>query len=1069
MPSPTSPYRPKLRPGLHPGLRLALRLLLLLPLLWVPCGLAGAAQEGGVTPERPAEYMIYQYPDIALVVRVDIPEAEFGLRVFGPEGAAVKSSRVPGRRLGPIYQFIDAVDLPRQLMIEVTPGHAVERSAIGLEVLQFATGDRNGAVLSRAYRMFSLGIESAPSDDTTTWAMKAYSLRNAADLFDQLGMEEMRLWSEYFAAHLVLHRLGDVLAAAELSREIRRGAARAGFVEIGLAARVLEGEALLRRMDATPAGSSAVDHRALHELLQGTAELAQSLGLVSEAGRALYADGRVFDHQGEPRQALQRYRDALDVITPGGDSELLNQVRATAAAAYEEQGSSTGALDMLDHIADDLAAAAQDDDRLELADRLLEKGRLLNATYRYREALGELGRSLELQRENGMSRSWGPTGLELAWALYSLGMTDDATGLIQESLPRTPLEGNRETLARAYGSLANMLRAAGRFEEAAQARDMQSTLVGEGEGRAELLFETAMDARRRHGAASREARELLGWSRQAARAEGDLLTEARSLLQLCQLEAVPDREQGCADARLQSAHAMLRDSAVPRLAAEAGLARSRMLRRAGQSAEARAELERLLDELYWYRRFLPGVTGAWYQENRADLAAEYLALAAASMDERAALEFLLALDRLRAVEAADRSGVADGRLEPETDTALRELLAGREAASGEVAARLASEFEQRLDAARRACRTCGFGGADRLSMDQLRTLLRGLERSEALLAYYLAADQAFAVLAGPAQARIVSLGQPKKIRQFVEVLRADLAGPPYTPGQADLGVLGDLLLQPLAADLPERIYLLPTGDLLGIPFDALRLDDRYVAGRHGVVNLASLDSLQRRSPALSADYRSRVFVAGNPQSQRDPFRFEMSRSPEIRRVTDRFVGPGLHVVQGVALRKDEFTDPRFAQAALVHLAIPGVLDLADPERSRLLLAGAAESIPAGWAGLRSGESLPGILAPADLRAFQLGADLLLLSATAVAGGGLPPHDGRMPLVAELLEAGAAAVVFSLWPVGDDAAADFADGLYERLQADPDIVSAFRLARQAKIRESEATNLGAWAGFQLFIR
>ena len=1059
MPAPTSSYRPPLHLLPHPLLLLPL----LWALLWAPGGHAGAAQEGAVTPERPAEYMIYQYPDIALVVRVDLPEAEFGLRVFGPEGAAIKSSRVPGRRIGPVYQFIDAVDLPRQLMIEVTPGRAVARSAIGLEVLQFAASDRNGAVLSRAYRTFSLGIESAPSDDTTTWAMKAYSLRNAADLFDRLGMEEMRLWSEYFAAHLVLHRLGDVLAAAELSREIRRGAARAGFEEIGLAAQVLEGEALLRRMDATPAGSTAIDHRALHELLQGTAELAQRLGLASEAGRALYGDGRVFDHQGEPRQALQRYRDALEVIAQGGDADLLNQVRATAAAAYEAEGSSTGALDMLDHIADDLTTATQDDARLELADRLLEKGRLLNATYRYREALGELGRSLELQRENGTSgswgRSWGPTGLELAWACYSLGRTDDAIGLIQESLPRTPLEGNREALARAYGSLANMLRADGRFEEAAQARETQGTLVGEGEGRAELLFETAMDAWRRHGAGSREARELLGWSRQAARAEGDLLTEARSLLQACQIDEEPGREQGCSDARLQSAYGMLRDSAVPRLAAEAGLAWSRMLRRAGQSAEARAELERLLDELHWYRRFLPGVVGAWYQENHADLAGEYLALAVASMDERAALEFLLALDRLRAVEAANAPRAAEVGLDAETDTALRELLARREAAAGEDAGRLASEFERRLDAARRACRQCGLGGADRLSVERVRTLLRGLEDSEALLTYYLADNQAFAVLAGPAQARIVNLEQPGTIRQSLEGLRADLAGPPYALHQPDLDVLGGLLLQPLAAHLPEQIYLLPTGDLLGIPFDALRLGGRHLGERHGVVNLASVDALERRRPVLSKDYRDRVFVAGNPQSQRDPFRFEMSRSPEIQRVTDRFVGPGLHVVQGVALRKDEFADPRFAQAALVHLAIPGVLDLADPERSRLLLAGAAQAISPGWGGPSDQEPAPGILAPADLRSVELEADLLVLSATAVTGGGLPPHDGRVPMVAELLDAGAAAVLYSLWPAGEDAAADFADGLYERLQADPDIVSAFR----------ESTNLSAWAGFQLFIR
>jgi CHAT domain-containing protein/tetratricopeptide (TPR) repeat protein len=1045
------------------------RLPLLLTLLLALCGTSGAAQESLVTPERPAEYMIYQYPDIELVVRVDIAEAEFGLRVVGPAAVAVKSARVPGRRLGPVFQFIDAVDLPRQLMIEVTPGRPVERSAIGLEVLQFAAGDRHTAALSRAYRMFSLGIETAHSDDTTTWAMKTYSLRNAADLFDQLGMEEMRLWSEYFAAHLVLHRLDDSLMAVELAQDIRRGATRAGFARIELAARVLEGEALLRRMPAAGAGSSAFDHQALHDLLQGTALLAQRLGLASEAGRALYGDGLAFDHQGESQRALGQFRNALDLIAQAGDADLLNQVRGTAATAYEAQGSTSGALDMLDHIAGDLAAAAQDDADLELADRLLEKGRLLNAAYRFHEAQGELERSLVLQRDNGIDRSWGPTGLELAWAYYSQGRADDAVALIRESLPRTPLEGNRKTLARAYGSLANTLRARGRFEQAAQARETQGTLVGEGEGRAVLLFETAMDARWRHGSASREAREMLGWSLQAAKAEGDSLTEARSLLQICLLDAEHGGEQTCPQAAARSAYDTLRDSAVPRLAAEAALSRSRMLHRAGQGADARAELDRLLEELYWYRRFLPGVTGAWYAENRADLAGDYLALTAAAMDERAALEFLLALDRLRAVEAADGLPGAAARLDPQTAMALRELLARREAATGAGALRLAHDFGRQLEAARRSCRQCGLDSAGRLTAGRLRDILSGLDRSEALLTYYLADGGALAVLAGRPGARIFRLGQPGEIRQRLEGLRADLSRPPYAPLLPDLETLGGLLLRPLAAELPEHIYLLPAGDLGGIPFDALRLDGRHLAERHQVVSLASLQSLERRGPALSGDYRDRVFVAGNPQSQRDPFRFEMSRSPEIGRVTDRFVGPGLHVVQGIALRKDEFADARFARAALVHLAIPGVIDLADPSRSRLLLAGAAEAGPAARGDPRGGDSAAGVLTAADLRSFELDADLLLLSATVVTGAGLPPHDGRVPLVSELLDAGAAAVLYSLWPAGDAAAAELADGMYERLQSDPDIVSAFGAVRRAKISNGDATNLGAWAGFQLFIR
>lgn len=1037
----------------------------LIVLLCVLVGSAGLAQEALVTPARPAEYMIYQYPDTALVVRVDVPEAEFGLRVRGPDNALIKSSAVPGRRIGPVFHFIDAVDLPRQLMIEVTPGRAVDRSAIGLEILQFAAGDRNAGALARAYRLFSIGTETPPSDDTTTWAMKTYSLRNAAELFDQLGMEHMRLWSEYFATHLVLHSLNDGLMSVELSREIRAAARRAGFADVELAAAVLEGDALLRQMAAN-GGSAGGDHQQLHRLLHNVAALAERLGMASEAGRALYNDGLVFDRQGEPARALEQYRRALEVIAQATDPELLNQVRATAATAYEALGSTSGALEMLDHIAGDLAAGARNDADLELADRLFEKGRLLNATYRYREAQGELARSLDLQRASGGSRSWGPTGLELAWALYSLGRPDEAISLVQESLPRTPLEGNRETLARAYGSLANMLRAGGQFEQAARARETQGTLVGEGEGRAELLFETAMDARGRHGRASRETREMLRWSRQAAAAEGDLLTAARSALQLCLLEAGQSGAAACADSQARPAYQALRDSALPRLAAEAGLAWFRVLRMAGRTAEARAELDRLLDELHWYRRYLPGVVGAWYLEYRAELAADYLSLALGQAEpEPAATHFLLALERIRAIEAADGALPAAPGLDAATEESLRALLARRAAATGDEVARLAGETNQALAAARRNCPQCGLGEADRLSADRLRGLLGGLDRSEALLVYYLADSDARAVLAGRAGTRVVKLAQPAAIRQLLARVRGDLAQPPYAARRADFEALGDLLLGPLEGHLPEHIYLLPTGGLRAIPFDALLLGGRHLAERHRLANLASLGSLERRRPALPERYRERVFVAGNPQSQRDPFRFEMSQSAEINAVTERFVGPGLHVVQGVALRQDEFADERFTQAALVHLAIPGLIDLALPERSRLLLAAGADSFP--------GEPLardPGAqLSPADLRAFELDAGLVLFSGTVVTGGGQSLHEGRLALVSEILDAGAAAAVFSLWPVGPDAAAHFAGELYGRLESEPDIVSAFTATRRAGIAHGEATKLGAWAGFQLFIR
>ena len=162
--------------------------LAVLACLAVPSTVRPASDET-VTAERSAEYMIYQYPDTVLVLKLDVAEAEFSVQTFGPDSALLKSSGVPGRRVGPVFQYIDSSSLARQLMIEVRPKRPIQRSAIRLEVLQFATGDRNAANQLRAYQLFSIGTEFARASDASTWASKAYSLQNAAGVFAGLGME----------------------------------------------------------------------------------------------------------------------------------------------------------------------------------------------------------------------------------------------------------------------------------------------------------------------------------------------------------------------------------------------------------------------------------------------------------------------------------------------------------------------------------------------------------------------------------------------------------------------------------------------------------------------------------------------------------------------------------------------------------------------------------------------------------------------------------------------------------------------------------------------------------------
>ena len=111
---------------------------------------AWSAQSGDVSSDRPAEYMIYQYPDVSLVVKIDAPEVTLDSRIYGPEGALIKSSGIPSGRIGPLYQFVGAVDKPRQLMIKISPERRINRSAISMELIQLPAWEDNSAALAEA-------------------------------------------------------------------------------------------------------------------------------------------------------------------------------------------------------------------------------------------------------------------------------------------------------------------------------------------------------------------------------------------------------------------------------------------------------------------------------------------------------------------------------------------------------------------------------------------------------------------------------------------------------------------------------------------------------------------------------------------------------------------------------------------------------------------------------------------------------------------------------------------------------------------------------------------------------
>jgi len=285
----------------------------------------------------------------------------------------------------------------------------------------------------------------------------------------------------------------------------------------------------------------------------------------------------------------------------------------------------------------------------------------------------------------------------------------------------------------------------------------------------------------------------------------------------------------------------------------------------------------------------------------------------------------------------------------------------------------------------------------------------------------------------------------------------DRIGSSGTAVLSGLDAMGRALLAPYIGALGETIFLLSAGPLNGFPFNALRLNGKFLAESHDVVNLVNLSPFESRRRVGEQEIRKRVFLAGNPQSERQLFSYDVQVSPEIGRMTNRFVGPGLHIVQGVALTKEEFADERFTEAGLIHLAMPGTLDLAFPERSVLVMSRSGNAASAGN------------LFPRDLRGLSFVAGLAVLSQTAATGSGRSVFDSRIGFVSDLLNGGVRNVLVNLAFDGEAASVGFLDDFYTALEASGDVAEALSNARKARLDSRDDANFRKWAGFQLFIR
>jgi CHAT domain-containing protein len=276
------------------------------------------------------------------------------------------------------------------------------------------------------------------------------------------------------------------------------------------------------------------------------------------------------------------------------------------------------------------------------------------------------------------------------------------------------------------------------------------------------------------------------------------------------------------------------------------------------------------------------------------------------------------------------------------------------------------------------------------------------------------------------------------------------------------------LLEEALDQLPpgiNRLVVIPDGVLHRLPFGALRRDasDDPLATRFeiGTAPSATLWRHWKRLPAPSG--RDSVLALADPKSPSS----RGASEPEgaTRLATEREMHPLPHALDearelvrsmggdGRLVTGHEASE-RFVKTVdldrfgILHFAAHAVVDDRNPQRSAVLLAPGAPQED-------------GLLQMREVVTLDLDGQVVILSACSSASGELTEGEGVVGLARAFFQAGARAVVGSLWPLRDAEAAELVEDLARHLGRGESVGGALTLASRARIEAHAPT--ATWAG------
>ncbi len=276
------------------------------------------------------------------------------------------------------------------------------------------------------------------------------------------------------------------------------------------------------------------------------------------------------------------------------------------------------------------------------------------------------------------------------------------------------------------------------------------------------------------------------------------------------------------------------------------------------------------------------------------------------------------------------------------------------------------------------------------------------------------------------------------------------------------------LMEPALAGLSPtitRLVIIPDGPLHSVPFDVLRpgAGGEPLASRFEISLAPSCSTWLRWSRAQRTEAPSPVLALADPTLSAGPgapagyraatLASGLSLGPlprarqEARSVVSR-LGGGSRLVVGSDATERSIKTAELNQFRMLHLAVHAVVDEQHPERSALLLAPGADDED-------------GLLQVREIVNLDLRGRLVILSSCSSASGTMVEGEGVLGLARAFFQAGAVAVVGSLWPLRDQEAAALVEDMAAHLGSGASISAALAAARRSRIKAGAPA--ASWAG------